>query len=71
MGEAPRLRVVFFKTEHGREPVREWIKSLPRADQKEVGSEVKAIAARRLVGKPKPRFRPPWRNRASAHGTVG
>ena len=43
MGEAPRLRVVFFKTEHGREPVREWLKSLPRADQKEVGSDILAV----------------------------
>jgi len=29
----PILDVVFYKTEAGNEPVREWLKSLPRADQ--------------------------------------
>jgi hypothetical protein len=43
MADAPRVRVVFFKTEHGREPVREWIKSLPREEQKIIGSDILAV----------------------------
>jgi phage-related protein len=38
-----RLRVVFFRTAAGREPVREWIKSLPRDDQKAIGSDILTV----------------------------
>src|SRR5947199_7715167 len=43
MDEALRLRVVFFKTVAGREPVREWIKTLSRQDQKVIGSDILAV----------------------------
>lgn len=43
MSEGLRLRVVFFKTEAGREPVREWIKSLPREEQHVIGSDMRAV----------------------------
>jgi phage-related protein len=35
------LRVVFFRTEAGNEPVRQWLKGLERADRKIVGEDVK------------------------------
>jgi hypothetical protein len=38
-----RLRVVFFKTATGREPVREWVKALPREDQKVIGSDILTV----------------------------
>ena len=38
-----RLRVVFYKTEHGNEPVREWLKSLPPEDRKTIGEDVKTV----------------------------
>ncbi len=38
-----RLRVVFFKTRAGKEPVREWLKSLPLEDKKIVGADVKTV----------------------------
>lgn len=38
-----RLQVVFFKTEMGKEPVREWLKSLPRDDRKTIGEDVKTV----------------------------
>ena len=38
-----RLRVVFYKTATGREPVREWLKSLPRADRKTIGDDIKTV----------------------------
>jgi len=38
-----RLRVVFYKTESGKEPVREWLKSLSREDRKTIGEDVKTV----------------------------
>jgi phage-related protein len=35
--------VVFFETENGKQPVREFIKGLSREDQKEVGSDIRAV----------------------------
>jgi phage-related protein len=43
MSDGLRLRVVFFKTERGREPVREWIKSLTREEQHVIGSDLLAV----------------------------
>jgi hypothetical protein len=37
----PVLRVVFYRTEAGNEPVRLWLKSLDRADRKTLGEDVK------------------------------
>jgi phage-related protein len=35
------LDVVFFKTAAGIEPVREWLKSLPREDRRTIGEDIK------------------------------
>jgi hypothetical protein len=40
-GREPVLRVVFYRTEAGTEPVREWLKGLPREDRRVVGQDVK------------------------------
>ena len=37
----PILDVVFYKTEAGNEPVREWLKGLPREDRKIIGEDIK------------------------------
>jgi hypothetical protein len=37
----PILLVVFFRTELGNEPVREWLKSLDREDRKAIGEGIK------------------------------
>ena len=37
----PILDVVFYKTEAGNEPVREWLKSLPREDRRAIGEDIK------------------------------
>ncbi len=37
----PILRVVFFRASGGSEPVREWLKGLPRADRKTIGEDIK------------------------------
>jgi phage-related protein len=38
-----RLRVVFYKSEHGDEPVREWLKSLSSEDRKTIGEDIKTV----------------------------
>ena len=43
MENIPRLRVAFFQAEAGREPVRQWLKALPRAQRKAIGEEVKTV----------------------------
>jgi len=37
----PILDVVFYKTKAGKEPVREWLKSLPRDDRRAIGEDIK------------------------------
>ena len=42
-GQAPVLSVAFFRTETGREPVREWLKSLPREERRILGEDLKTV----------------------------
>ena len=46
------LKVVFFQTDAGREPTREWLKSLDRADRKTIGEDIKLIQFRWPLGIP-------------------
>jgi len=46
------LLVVFFTTEAGREPVREWIKSLSQEDQHTIGSDLLAVQYGWPIGMP-------------------
>lgn len=41
MIDEPRLKVIFFKTLSGNEPVREWLKSLPMQDKRVIGEDIK------------------------------
>ena len=41
---APRpLRTLFFRTEAGNEPVREWLLGLPLPDKKLIGADILAV----------------------------
>lgn len=42
-GRGPILSVVFFKTDSGREPVREWLRSLSREDRRTIGEDLKTV----------------------------
>src|SRR6266581_6637937 len=42
-GMEPILSVVFFRTEAGGEPVREWLKSLPREERRTIGVHIKTV----------------------------
>src|ERR1700722_12415817 len=46
------LGVVFFETEAGNEPVREWLKELPKDDRKVVGADILTVQYAWPVGKP-------------------
>jgi len=46
------LKVVFFRTEAGNEPVREWLKDLPKEECKTIGSDILAVQYAWPVGKP-------------------
>jgi phage-related protein len=39
----PKLRVLFFRTSAGREPVREWLRELEREDRKVIGEDIKTV----------------------------
>jgi len=41
MSAEPRLQVLFYRTEAGNEPVREWLKTLPPEEKKIIGDDLK------------------------------
>lgn len=41
--EPMRLRVVFFRSNNGREPVREWLQDLDRTSKKIIGDDIKTV----------------------------
>jgi phage-related protein len=43
MDQSVRLHVVFFRTEAGAEPVRQWLKELDRKDRKTIGEHIKTV----------------------------
>jgi phage-related protein len=46
------LKVVFFKMDTGNEPVREWLKALPKEDCKVIGTDILTVQYAWPVGKP-------------------
>lgn len=50
--EEIRLQVVFYRTAHGSEPVREWLKSLSPADKRIIGEDIKTVQFGFPIGMP-------------------
>jgi len=46
------IAVVFFRTEAGNEPVREWLKDLSREDRKTIGTDILTVQYAWPIGKP-------------------
>ena len=46
------LKVVFFKTDTGNEPVREWLKELTKEESKTIGTDILTVQYAWPVGKP-------------------
>src|SRR6266568_3527266 len=47
-----RLDAVFFRLESGSEPVREWLKSLPKDERKAIGEDIAYVQFKWPIGKP-------------------
>lgn len=56
------LEVYFYQTSFGREPVKEWLKSLPREDMRKIGFDIKTVQFGYPIGMPLTRV---------LHGTKG
>jgi phage-related protein len=52
MAKVERLTVLFFKTEGGNEPVREWLLSLPREERRIIGEDILKVQYCWPIGKP-------------------
>ena len=52
MNDELRLRVVFFRTLTGNEPVRDWLKALPVEDRKTIGEDIKTVQFGWPIGMP-------------------
>jgi len=46
------LDVDFYKSSNGREPVREWLKTLPKKIKKIIGDDIKVVQANWPIGMP-------------------
>jgi phage-related protein len=46
------LDVVFFRTESGNEPVREWLRGLDKADKRVIGNDIKTVQYGWPIGMP-------------------
>lgn len=51
-GGCKRLPAVFYRTPAGAEPVREWLKELPRADRLAIGEDIKDVEFSWPIGMP-------------------
>lgn len=53
MATLPKLSAVFFRTGSGREPVRDWLRSLPKEERREIGSDIAYVQYKWPLGKPR------------------
>lgn len=47
-----KIAAVFFATNSGTEPVRDWLKSLPREEQKRIGDDIRTVEFGWPIGMP-------------------
>ncbi len=52
MSDPRPLNVVFFRTDGGKEPVREWLKSLPAEERRAIGEDLMTLQFRWPMGMP-------------------
>lgn len=53
MATARRLSAVFYRTDKGSEPAREWLKGLAKADRRAVGEDIAYVQFKWPIGKPR------------------
>lgn len=47
-----RVPTIFFRTESGGEPIREWLKNLAKKDRQMIGEDLKTVAHGWPIGRP-------------------
>jgi phage-related protein len=69
---SPTLSVNFYVTDAGTEPVRDWLKSLPAADKRRIGEDIKTVQYGWPLGMPLVRKMEPnlWEVRISLPGRI-
>ena len=50
--QGKRIPAIFYRTEAGGEPVREWLKSLPKEDCRQIGADIKTVEFGWPIGMP-------------------
>jgi phage-related protein len=67
-----RVEVVFYRTAAGKEPVREWLKSLPKQDRRTIGLDLKTVQFGWPLGMPLVRKLEPgiWEVRSSLNQRI-
>ena len=48
-----KLIAVFYRSQNGVEPVRDWLKGLPKADRKAIGEDIAYVQFKWPIGKPR------------------
>ena len=51
-GQAKRLQAVFYRSDSGAEPVRDWLKSLDKDDRFRIGTDIKTVEYGWPIGMP-------------------
>lgn len=52
MDQQRKLEVIFFRTEIGNEPVRDWLNDLSKAEKKAIGEDIKTVQFGWPIGMP-------------------
>lgn len=52
MVHSPRLRVIFYRSARGREPVREWLRSLDKTSRRVIAEDIKTVQIGWPLGMP-------------------
>ena len=70
--DALRLKVVFYRSERGNEPVREWLKSLSPDEKRIIGEDIKTVQFGWPLGMPVVRKMEPslWEVRSRLSGRI-
>lgn len=67
-----QLSIRFFAELSGKEPVKEWLKNLPKSEKKIIGSDIKTVQLSWPIGMPTVRFLKNglWEIRSNLHNRI-